>query len=1185
MSIFSKVFGKKKTVDTANQAAHQQQQQQQQPPQGPNEQANAFDGFEIVNDVIPDGAPVADVYLNVDTESKSRSHMTAKELFWDNNVGHTWLTIKPINGHLPEDLNAMVQPVTRNLVEAHGETPIGFWPLTVRHNRTEGKKLSAEKARSNAEDNARLKAEIAIRQAKGFTDGSGTITREQVPEHDLHCSYIGKDTEGRVEEPDDTHTPKGRKVYRITRKQFREMYRYIDAHRNHKYNLLTYNCTTFASHALKAAGQNVAMEGMTMPTSLYEAMYKEAKSHAKAAEKAKKQHKKIGKSSVELLKLAEGEAHRKTGKSKEGPNGKDVRVPGVEKFDLPMFTDPAEITLKKVIETDKVTEDDKSLFVQAMFVLAAKRTLDGVKALTEEAFKHDLLTKREMEDVMSFYMKDYHLIKNPRVITENPDVFADYMMIICNVSPQPKVVSMMFDGKTISPEHDLNKLCQRVIWNALLCDKFGEEFLAHVLPLNFIAFMDGMTTVMPDSFKLAMKHFMGQRKRRDLNHVMIMMSKVFVNNENLRDTVEAYYKDYFNYKIKHFMLTDEDYADAQAFAEQTELPIAVQSLPKIQRELEISKQRRFYGTMSSDNKKISTLPKKYVKAKKPKNAPKPDENEIVAEVYLNVDTQEVKDEQQAVSRTKLNTDSVGHTWLTIKPTKQGNEQQGSLPVDLEHEIQGSATGRNTVNIIRAKGETAMGLWPLQNGFVRTDSQDYQQNTSEEQKKKDAKNNIDRQARQDVRDYKGFTKGAGDVSRDQTQYHGYSWHNVGGRVEEPDDNHTPKARKRYVITRKQFKKMYRYIEAHRNHFYHILTYNCTTFATHALHEAGQKASGKKGGVCYPARLYRELYDEAKSDARHQRASKVQLLKLAKNESHGEHVQGKIGETGENVRVKGVEKFDMVERYSDEAEVIVRKFQLDPGQKTMYARMLADSLAQNTDKRTTNDAIRIADEALRINLLSPEIVASVKTIYQNYKGMLEDIQRFKALPIAQQYDFIKAVELLADFSGVKKIIYPITSNCTGIAVKVLESPVGSPEYEMGIKLCSELITGVWENEFDLALEQVQVSQDLMNKLFELDVKDIYSNVKCITNTILKLNDQNPELAFNYLLEFYRNPQTSDVLRDKLVNPLTYLTSMLPAPDAVIPSLNELKDKGLIPKDTVDYIMKSIQQRLAMMKAGKA
>ncbi len=1184
MSLFSKVFGKKKTVDTSHPHQAQAQHQQAAAQAGPNEQANAFDGFEVVNDIIPDGTPVADVYLNVDTESKSRSHMTFGELM-DSNVGHTWLTIKPLGGQLPADLNEMVQPQTRTLVEAHGETAMGFWPVSVRHQRTEGKKISEEKAQENAYENARLKAELALRNAKGFTGGSGTITREEAPNYEMHSTMIGKDTAGRVEEPDDAHTPKGRKIYRITRKQFRNMYRYIDAHRNHKYNLYSYNCTTFAAHALQAADQNVPMEGMTMPTSLYEAMYKEAKQHAKDAEKAKKRHQAIAKSSVELLKLKEGEAHRKKGKSKEGPNGKDVRVKGVDKFEMPMFTDPAEVILKKVVDANEVTEDDKSLFVQHLFKDGHLRTLDGVKAITEEAVKHALIAKGDRDEIVAFYEKGYHLVEDPRAFTTTPELFYDYMSKILNAVPTPDVLTALFDGRALSPEHELNKLCQRVLWNALLSDKTGDDYKNYIMPLNYLVFMEGITTPMVEAFKLAMTHYMNNRKRGDLNRVMHLTSKVFLNDERIRDVVVDYYLKYYDDKITNYLLRDEDFADARAFYEETQIPRVQESLATIERELEVSKQRQFYSGMSNDNQKISTLPKKYAKAKKPKNAPKPDENEIVAEVYLNVDTTEVKENAQ-VSRTKFNSDSVGHTWLTIKPTKLGNEQQRKLPVDLEAEIENTATGRNTVNIIRAKGETAMGMWPKQNGFVRTDSDEYRRNTDEAKLREDNEKNLDEQAKLDLRKYKGFTEGGGAVERQETQFTGYSpYHNVPGRVEEPDDAHTPKARKRYVITRKQFKKMYRYIEAHRNHFYHILTYNCTTFATHALREAGHKASGSKGGVCYPARMYRELYDEAKKDARHNRASKVKLLKLAKNESHGEYVPGKIGENGENVRVKGVDKFDMVEKYIDESEVLIRKSQLDPGKDAAYAEKIASVLSKNTNIRTAHDATRIADEALRLKLFSPEVAAAVKNLYKNYKGMLEDPQKFKAIPIAKQYDYIKSVKTIADFAHEKKILFPITGSATTIvATEIIKSAIGSPEYETGIKICTELLPGIWDDEFETALEGTPITEDLLNKIFDLNNREIYASANGIAKLIMAYKQDNPEFAFDYILDIYRDPQTSAQMRDNLINPLNVIASVLPNPEFFNHSLQKLKEQGLMSKEGYNMVMTTINEMTAAAKSAK-
>ena len=1178
MSLFSKVFGKKKTVDTshANQA---QQPQQAAQNQGPNEQANAFDGFEVVNDIVPDGTAVADVYLNVDTESKSRSHMTAKELVWDNSVGHTWLTIKPLNGQLPDDLNQMVQPQTRTLVEAHGETAMGFWPLVVRHKRTEGKKLSESKRADNIYENDKLKAELSIRRAKGYTGGSGTILPEEAANYDLNSTAIGRDTAGRVEEPDDTHTPKGRKVYRITRKQFRDMYRYIDAHRTHKYNLYTYNCTTFAAHALKAAGQNVPMEGMTMPTSLYEAMYKEAKKHQKDAEKAKKRHQQVQPSSVQLLKLEEGEAHRKKGKSKEGPNGKDVRVKGVDKFNIPMYTDQAEVILKKVADAQAVTDDDKSLFIQYMFQNCSKRTLDGVIALTDEAARLHLITKGDVKDIVSFYMKDYHLIEDVRFITTSPELFHDYLIKILNVVPDAAVMTSLFDGKSLSPEHDLNKLCQRVIWNALQCDKTGDEFSEYVLPLNYVTFMDAMTKPMIDSFNLAVNHFMTHRTRGDLNRVMTITSRVFMNEERVLDIAKTYYTAYYNYKAQHFLLTDDDLADAQLFGQETQIPAVLASYEKIRQDLEISKQRQFYGTVTGGEKKVSALPKKFIKAKKQKNAPKPDENEVVAEAYLNVDTTN-PEKVDHVSRSSFSRASVGHTWLTLKANPKDG-QPGTLPADLEAEIQGTDTGRNTVNIIRAKGETAMGFWPLDNGFVSTDGKKYRKKTSEEQKQADASKNVDEQAMLDVRDYKGYTKGSGSVSRDQTQHSGYSlFKSVSGRVEEPDDAHTPKARKRFAITRKQFKKMYRYIEAHRNHKYNIYTYNCTTFAAHALRDAGHTAHGSMAGICYPARMYRELYDEAKRDARNNRVGNVQLKKLGENESHGEYRTGKVGENGADVRVKGVNEFNMIEDYQDDAEVTLRKFQLNPAKKADYTKDYLTSMVEQTTKRSQNEADRLADEALRIQLISADVASAVKTLYHNYKALGDHFAHYQTLDLSQLYVYLKSIATIAPFIENKYFSKKFLNGYSWIASKILEQDIDTAEYDFGIKICTEVISDNMDDSFEAAIEEKPLTEGILKRFIDLKVRNVYSSINNITNMILKLNQNNAEIAFDYVLDIYRDDKSSPELLNEVGDVLSTLVQQLPIPDVFNNTLKDLKNKGKLSEACYKQIM-DIQKQLKAAK----
>ena len=536
MSVFSKLFGKKRTIDTSN-PQHMQPQPMAAPGQH-NEQANQFNGFELVNE-LPDGEQVADVYLNVDTESKSRTYLMPTDLI-KMNVGHTWLSIKPINGQLPADLDNRVQPQTRALINAHGETAVGFWPLIVRTKSTEGKKVNENNIGKIQEENESLIAAIQNREEKGLTRGSGTITREEYAQHNLYPPLFGIDTEGRVEEPDDEHSPKGRKVFRITRKQFRNLYRYIDEHRNHKYNLYTYNCSTFAVHALREAGQSVSYDGVTMPNNLYESMYVEAKKHAKEAEKAKKRGRDIGKSKVELLKLAKGESHRALGGGKEGEDGKLVRVKGVDKFNIPLYTDPAETYLKQLINkgVDNIDEADSSGFTQTLFRESSRRTVQAVDEYTQKAVEIGLMKIVERKAILEFYHAGYNLIEDPKFFTTDPKLFTDYMTIICNTVPNTETVNVLLDGKTLSPEHEKQKLVDRALWNFINSDKTGDEYIHYITPLVELKFQEALAEPMNQAFAKALNHYTKNYRPSDLKRIQCMIKEVFPGVDSIEDVFE-----------------------------------------------------------------------------------------------------------------------------------------------------------------------------------------------------------------------------------------------------------------------------------------------------------------------------------------------------------------------------------------------------------------------------------------------------------------------------------------------------------------------------------------------------------------------------------------------------------------------------------------------------------------------
>ncbi|MBQ8035847.1 MAG: hypothetical protein IJ268_02535 [Proteobacteria bacterium] len=1174
MSIYSKLFGKKKTVDTSS--AHQAQQVPVAAGNGPNAQAQMFNDFMVVNEP-GDGAAVADVYLNVDTESKSRSHMTTMELF-AGNVGHTWLTIKPLNGALPEDLNALVQPQTRSLVEAHGESPVGFWPVDVRERRTEGKKISEEKGEKRAAENARVRAEVAIRNDKGYSQGSGTILKEQAPEYVRHNIMSGRDTAGRVEEPDDAHKPKGRKVYRINRRQFRDMYRYIDAHRTHKYNLFSYNCTTFAAHALQAAGQNVPMEGMTMPTSLYEAMYKEAKQHEKDAQKARRRNRQVGASSVQLLKLAEGEAHRKKGKCKEGEGGKKVRVKGVETFDLPMFTDDAEITLRRVEMSGEVTEDDKNEFAQLLFRDAPKRTLDAVKDYADEAMKLGLMTKGEHDSVIKFYENGFNSLEDPTCITENPGFFQEYMISMYEALPGPATFSVLMDGSSISSKFDYKKLVKQLMWNILNSKhEVGKGFEGFTEPLPIIASIDPVSAVMLDGMAEAIKRYT-KYTDKDLYRIQHLISSYFQGVESIQAAAKEYFRTYFNKRIKGHLMNEKMLDDATKFRKETgmENVIPQQWMVLLGQEVEKSRKYNMHSTMfSKSGEAVNTNRAKYVKVKRGKNAPKPDENEIVAEVYLNVDVSptKVKDGKN-VSRSELSTD-VGHAWLTLKARPAGGQGQGVLPADIEETMQKTDTGVTSVNIIRAKGETAVGFYPLQNDFINQDRKKYQKRTDENTRNKDANANVFNQALLDIRKNKGFTLGAGSVERDQTQYTGFNplFKDVTGRVEEPDDQHTPKGRKRYTLTRKQFKQIYAYVEAHRTHAYNLETYNCTTFATHALRAAGHQASGSRMGICYPAKLYRELYDEAKRDARnHNRNSDVQLLKLAANESHGKFTAGKTG-NGADVRVKGVEKFDMVEKYVDHSEIILRKIEINPEKTEEYKDEFISSFINFMNTRSFAEGQHLLTEANRMFVLKPKEMQALLYIQEHFSHLKRPLYDYVNMPLSQVGDFMDHISVTVskeDFEATFSSDYP------AIVAKLMRVPFGSADYRKGKDILVTYPKKDLSKHIVETIKNFPASKDLVLSLLDLSSCGVFNDRKNIFNQrLMELNGGSNEQVFQFIVESLRDPRVDDMIRGRLLVLMGNMISKHSDPSQCVEPLTALKAEGHLSDAAYKVLIKEAQK----------
>ena len=203
---------------------------------------------------------VATLSLNVFTETFSRSEITRDELK-DGQVGHTWISLKFYN---PKSALKYLDNPTRTLVKKEGKTSMGFWPLKYRPEAfiTQGRD---HRFTTNQERDS------------GCTPGAGAS------QDTSHSGFsFEKSVPGRVEEPDRSHSNEFRirKEYDLTQSQVDSMLNYINQNRNKYYNLYTYNCTTFAVEAVKAAGQNApsgSMYGICFPNALYKELYQKSK--------------------------------------------------------------------------------------------------------------------------------------------------------------------------------------------------------------------------------------------------------------------------------------------------------------------------------------------------------------------------------------------------------------------------------------------------------------------------------------------------------------------------------------------------------------------------------------------------------------------------------------------------------------------------------------------------------------------------------------------------------------------------------------------------------------------------------------------------------------------------------------------------------------------------------------------
>ena len=210
---------------------------------------------EKAKSATPTAAPdpvVAKLDLNADVETVDRTKITYKEL-QDAQVGHAWVKLRYLDPQKAPD--ALGSP-TKSLVQSGIGAPMGFWPLIHRA----GQWVDGSSANKKIKD----------RLAKGYTPGGGASadTKHEGFAMNPFKSWVP----GRVEEPDDAHSPKGTKTFDLTEKQVESMMAWVDTKRTSNYSLYKFNCTDFAIGAVKAAGHSPpdgSQLGICLPNALY----------------------------------------------------------------------------------------------------------------------------------------------------------------------------------------------------------------------------------------------------------------------------------------------------------------------------------------------------------------------------------------------------------------------------------------------------------------------------------------------------------------------------------------------------------------------------------------------------------------------------------------------------------------------------------------------------------------------------------------------------------------------------------------------------------------------------------------------------------------------------------------------------------------------------------------------------
>jgi len=160
------------------------------------------------------------------------------------NVGHSWVSLKWNNStDIPSKINKKYPKHAKYLKR---NNPFGFWP----------------------------------RMFASYDEATGWVGLPAEERASYSINPFSSYVKGQVVHPDTLHTPKATQEYAVTEDEASAVMKYAESKKSADYSVYFFNCTTFASDAIKSAGKTPPSStsmGIAYPNKLYESIKKNKK--------------------------------------------------------------------------------------------------------------------------------------------------------------------------------------------------------------------------------------------------------------------------------------------------------------------------------------------------------------------------------------------------------------------------------------------------------------------------------------------------------------------------------------------------------------------------------------------------------------------------------------------------------------------------------------------------------------------------------------------------------------------------------------------------------------------------------------------------------------------------------------------------------------------------------------------